>query len=157
MGQLLGEFDCKLDAKGRLMVPSNLKKQLPNVEQEGLVINRGFEKNLVIYPRSVWEERVSELSKLNQYEEKSRRFIRQFTRGASELTLDAAGRVNLPKTLLDAMGISGSTEIILACQIDKIELWAKSDYEAALDEDLEDFAALAAEVMGGSNRRDDGK
>jgi MraZ protein len=73
------------------------------------------------------------------------------------LTLDAAGRVNLPKTLLDAMGISGSTEIILACQIDKIELWAKSDYEAALDEDLEDFAVLAAEVMAGSNRREDGK
>ena len=47
MIQLLGEFDCKLDAKGRLMVPSSLKKQLPNVEKEGLVINRGFEKHLV--------------------------------------------------------------------------------------------------------------
>ncbi len=49
MSHFLGEFDCKLDAKGRLMVPSNLKKQLPNVETEGLVINRGFEKHLVIW------------------------------------------------------------------------------------------------------------
>jgi MraZ protein len=94
MVQLLGEFDCKLDAKGRLMVPSSLKKQLPNLDQEGLVINRGFEKHLVIYPKNVWAEKVAELGKLNQYEEKSRQFIRLFTRGASELMLDAAGRVN---------------------------------------------------------------
>ena len=105
MVQLLGEFDCKLDAKGRLMVPSSLKKQLPNVEQEGLVINRGFEKHLVIYPKKVWEGIVEELSKLNPYEQKNREFIRYFTRGATELTLDATGRVNLPKSLLESVGI----------------------------------------------------
>jgi MraZ protein len=157
MVQLLGEFDCKLDAKGRLMVPSSLKKQLPNVEQEGLVINRGFEKHLVIYTKSVWEDKVRELGKLNQYEEKSRHFIRLFTRGASELTLDAAGRVNLPNSLLESVGISVNTELVLACQIDKIEVWEKSAYEAMFDQDPANFAALAAEVMGTQNRREDGK
>jgi MraZ protein len=157
MVQLLGEFDCKLDAKGRLMVPSSLKKQLPNLEQEGLVINRGFEKHLVIYPKNVWAEKVAELGKLNQYEEKSRQFIRLFTRGASELILDAAGRVNLPKTLLESVGITGTADLILACQIDKIEVWSKSAYEAMFDQDPENFAALAAEVMGAQNRREDGQ
>jgi MraZ protein len=157
MVQLLGEFDCKLDAKGRLMVPSSLKKQLPNVEQEGLVINRGFEKHLVIYPKNVWEDKVRELGKLNQYDEKARRFIRLFTRGASELTLDAAGRVNLPNSLLESVGISVNTELVLACQIDKIEVWSKSAYEAMFDQDSADFAALAADVMGTHNRREDGQ
>jgi len=155
MVQLLGEFDCKLDTKGRMMVPSNLKKQLPNVEQEGLVVNRGFEKHLVIYPRKVWEGIVEELSKLNQYEKKTREFIRFFTRGATELTLDASGRVNLPKSLLEFAGIEG--EVVLACQFDKIELWSKSAYDSLLDSEPEDFSNLAEEVMGNKNRGEDGK
>jgi MraZ protein len=155
MVQLLGEFDCKLDTKGRMMVPSNLKKQLPNVEQEGLVVNRGFEKHLVIYPKKVWESIVEELSKLNQYEKKTREFIRFFTRGATELTLDASGRVNLPKSLLEFAGIEG--EVVLACQFDKIELWSKSAYDSLLDSEPEDFSNLAEEVMGNKNRGEDGK
>ncbi|PTS92004.1 division/cell wall cluster transcriptional repressor MraZ [Pedobacter sp. HMWF019] len=157
MVQLLGEFDCKLDAKGRLMVPSNLKKQLPNVEQEGLVVNRGFEKHLVIYPKKVWEGIVEDLSKLNPYEQKNREFIRYFTRGATELSLDATGRVNLPKSLLESVGISINTELVLACQFDKIEVWSKTAYDALFDQEPENFASLAEEVMGNKNRRDDGK
>jgi MraZ protein len=156
MVQLIGEFDCKLDVKGRLMVPSNLKKQLPNVEQEGLVVNRGFEKHLVIYPRKVYESIVAELSKLNQYEKKTREFIRFFTRGATELSLDASGRVLLPKSLIEFAGISG--DVVLACQFDKIEVWDKAAYDDLLDNEPENFANLAEEVMGGKDRKDeDGK
>ena len=157
MVQLLGEFDCKLDAKGRLMVPSSLKKQLPNVEQEGLVINRGFEKHLVIYPKKVWEGIVEDLGKLNPYEQKTREFIRYFTRGATELILDAAGRVNLPKSLLESVGIEINTDLVLACQFDKVEVWSKKAYEALFDKEPEDFARLAEEVMGGLKRGEDGK
>ena len=155
MVQLLGEFDCKLDAKGRMMVPSGLKKQLPNVDQEGLVVNRGFEKHLVIYPRKVWEEIVNELSKLNQFEAKTREFIRFFTRGATELTLDSAGRVNLPKSLLEYAGIDA--EVVLACQFNKIELWSKSAYDNFMDSEPEDFARLAEEVMGNKRKVEDGE
>jgi len=157
MVQLLGEFDCKLDAKGRLMVPSSLKKQLPNVDQEGLIINRGFEKHLVIYPKKVWQSIVEDLSRLNAYEQKTRDFIRYFTRGATELSLDATGRVNLPKPLLESVGISTNTEIVLACQFDKIEVWSKTAYEALFDHEPENFAKLAEEIMGNLNRREDGK
>ncbi|MEJ2881707.1 division/cell wall cluster transcriptional repressor MraZ [Pedobacter sp. GR22-6] len=157
MVQLLGEFDCKLDAKGRLMVPSSLKKQLPNVEQEGLVINRGFEKHLVIYPKKVWEGIVEDLGKLNPYEQKTREFIRYFTRGATELILDAAGRVNLPKSLLESVGIEINTDLVLACQFDKVEVWSKKAYEALFDKEPEDFARLAEEVMGSLKRGEDGK
>ncbi len=155
MIQLLGEFDCKLDAKGRLMVPSNLKKQLPEVEQDGLVINRGFEKHLVIYPKKVWQEMVTELNKLNQFERKTREFVRFFTRGATELHLDASGRVLLPKALLEFAGITG--EVVLACQFDKIEVWSKSAYDNLFDDEPENFANLAEEVMGNKKwRTEDG-
>lgn len=153
MSQFLGEFDCKLDVKGRMMIPTNLKKQLPEAEREGLVINRGFEKNLVIYTRKEWDKIVEDLSKLNSYEKKTREFIRYFTRGASELSLDSANRVLLPKSLLDYAGIGN--DVVLSCQFNKIEVWAKDSYDAQLDNEPENFANLAEEVMGSGRRVDE--
>src|SRR3569833_871094 len=135
MANFLGEFECKLDVKNRLMIPSALKKQLPEADKEGLVINRGFEKHLVIYTRHERDKKVDDLSKLNSYEKKTRDFIRYFTRGASELTLDAAGRVLLPKALLEYAGIEA--DVVLACQFNKIEVWAQSAYDAQMDNEPE--------------------
>lgn len=150
MNQLIGEFDCKVDAKGRLMVPVLLKKQLLDVERDGLVVNRGFERNLVIYPKQVWDDTVTELGKLNMFERKNREFVRAFQRGAMPLSLDAAGRVLLPKSLMEYAGIEG--ELVLACQLDKIEVWDKKAYESMFDDMPENFAALAEEVMGNKNK-----
>jgi len=150
MSQFLGEFDCKLDSKLRMMIPVGLKKQLPEADTEGLVINRGFEKHLVIYTRKEWNKIVDDLSKLNQYEKKTREFIRYFTRGASELSLDSAGRVLLPKTLLEYAGIDA--DVVLSCQFNKIEVWAKAAYDSQLDNEPENFANLAEEVMGNKGK-----
>lgn len=147
MIQLIGEFECKLDAKGRLVVPAALKRQLPDVEQEGLIVNRGFDKNLVIYTREEWDKQAAMISKLNTFNAKNREFIRQFMRGATILSLDSAGRVLLPKVLLDYAGIVG--DVVLACQFDKVEVWPKAVYDEKMDMgDGEDFSALAEEVMG---------
>ena len=154
MSHFLGEFDCKLDAKGRMVIPSSLKKQLPEAEAEGLVINRGFEKHLVVYTRKEWNIISDELSKLNTYEPKNREFLRYFTRGASELSLDSANRVLLPKQLMEYAGIQA--DVTLLCQFNKIEIWAKEAYETHLDNEPENFAALAQEVMGNAGRRADG-
>jgi len=151
MSHFLGEFDCKLDAKGRMMVPSSLKKQLPEAEREGLVINRGFEKHLVIYTKKEWDTITEELSKLNAYEKKSRDFIRYFTRGATELSLDSANRILLPKALMEYAGINA--EVVLSCVLNKIEVWAKDAYDSQLDSEPENFANLAEEVMGNTGRR----
>jgi len=150
MSYLTGEFECKLDAKGRMMIPAGLKKKLPEADSEGLVINRGFKKYLVIYTKKEWDKKLDELSKLNQYENKNIEFIRYFTRGATELTLDATGRVNLPQLLLDYAGISN--EVVLTCQINKIEVWDKTAHRQMIDNEPENFADLAEEVMGGKRK-----
>ncbi len=150
MSHFLGEFDCKLDAKGRMMIPSSLKKQLPEAEREGLVVNRGFEKHLVIYTKKEWDQITGELSKLNLYEKKSRDFVRYFTRGATELTLDSANRILFPKALMEYAGITA--EVVLSCQLNKIEVWSKDAYEAQMGSEPENFANLAEEVMGNAGR-----
>lgn len=148
MNYLIGEYVCKMDTKGRLVVPAALKRQLPDVEREGLVVNRGFEKNLVIYTRAEWNKILKQLSKLNQFKRENRELVRKFMSGATELSLDAAGRVLLPKNLLEYAQIG--SELILACQFDKIEVWSKVNFEEALGNISEDdFAELAEKVMGG--------
>ncbi len=148
MNYLIGEYECKLDAKGRMVVPAGLKRQLPDVEREGLVVNRGFEKNLVVYTRGEWNKILDQLSRLSQFQKKGREFVRKFTSGATELMLDSAGRVLLPKSLLEYAG--AESELVLACNLRKIEVWSKAEYDRQMDElATEDFSDLAEQVMGG--------
>jgi MraZ protein len=136
-----------------MMIPAGHKRQLPEAEREGLVVNRGFEKHLVIYTRKEWDKIVDDLSKLNQYEKRTREFIRYFTRGATELSLDSNGRVLLPKALLEYAGIGA--DVVLACQFNKIEVWDQRAYDQQMDNEPDNFANLAEEVMGGLGRRGD--
>jgi len=145
MSFLIGEFECKLDTKGRMMIPAGLKKKLPEAESEGLVINRGFKKYLVIYTKKEWDIKLDELSKLNQYDYKNIEFIRYFTRGATELIPDSTGRVNLPQVLLDYAGIKN--DVVLTCQLGHIEVWEKEAHRVMIENEPADFAALAGEVM----------
>ena len=147
MTNFIGEFDCKLDAKGRLMVPSGLRKQLDPAANESFVINRGFEKCLVLYPKNDWERISSEVNQLNQYVKKNREFIRYFYRGATELSLDGNGRILLPKRLQEYGGVG--KEVVLFAYSDRIEIWDKDTYENLLTDEPDDFANLAEEVMGG--------
>lgn len=147
MSFLIGEYECKLDAKGRMVVPAALKRQLPDVEREGLVVNRGFDGNLVLYTRSEWNKILAQLSRLNQFQARNRDFIRKFTSGATELMLDSAGRVLLPRTLLDYAQIG--SELVLVCNLSKVEVWSKAKYEEKLNAiSEEDFSELAEAVMG---------
>ena len=153
MSNFLGEFDCKLDDRNRLMIPANLLKQLSGAEDDGVVINRGFEKCLVLYTKKEWDKIVDELSKLNPYEKKTREFIRYFTRGASHLKLDKSTRVVLATTLMDYAGIK--KDVVISCQVSRIEIWAQEDYDTEMIIEPEDFSDLAEQVMGNKARRGD--
>lgn len=154
MSYFFGDYSCKLDVKSRLTLPSALKQQLPGEGKEPLMITRGFEKNLLIYPKTEWDAVVAELMKLNQYERENQQFIRHFTRGATMLEPDAAGRVLVPKLLAEHAGIDAqnANELIISCQLNKIEVWEKSAYDAMLANEPADFAALAERVMGGKGK-----
>src|SRR5690554_6103938 len=149
MTNFIGEFDCKLDAKGRLMMPSGLRKQLSPAAKESFVVNRGFEKCLVLYPKNDWDRISAEVNQLNQYVKKNRDFIRYFYRGATELSLDGTGRILLPKRLQEYGKLE--KELVLFAYSDRIEIWNKELYDGLLSDEPEDFANLAEEVMGNSN------
>ncbi len=104
MGALIGEYECKLDEKGRLMLPAGLKKQLPPKEQKKFVVNRGFEKQLNLYPHKEWEKITAQINELNLFVKQNREFVRKFNNGATEVEVDGSGRVLLPKALMQYAG-----------------------------------------------------
>ncbi|MBK7408247.1 MAG: division/cell wall cluster transcriptional repressor MraZ [Saprospirales bacterium] len=143
--QLLGEYECKIDPKSRMRLPSGLIGQLGE-EKPAFVINRGFENCLILYPEKVWEEISKEVNGLNQYDKRNRDFVRYFYRGAQRLELDAADRILLSKRLLEYAGID--KDVILVAVNDRIEVWATEKYDLMLDDEPDDFSGLAQEVLG---------
>ena len=147
MVNLIGTYECKADAKGRLMLPSPLKKQLNSVVAEGFVLKRSvFQPCLEIYPMREWNMLMEKVNKLNRFVKKNNDFIRRFTAGVRMVELDASGRLLIPKDLHSFAGIS--KEVVLSSAVNIIEVWDKNKYEKAIDAATVDFAQLAEEVMG---------
>jgi len=147
---LIGTYECKADAKGRLMLPAQLKKQLNSVLDEGFVLKRAvFQPCLELYPMSEWNMLMDKVNKLNRFVKKNNDFIRRFTAGVKIVELDVSGRLLVPKDLHSFAGIS--KEVVLSSAVNIVEIWDKDNYEKAIDDAAVDFAELAEDVMGNDN------
>lgn len=153
MAGLVGEYECKLDAKGRFLFPSGLRKQLSPVASEQFMLNKGFENCLTIYPMDEWDKVSTRLSKLNLFKPQNRMFYRLFHQGAKQLGLDNAGRILVPADLMKRVGLS--REIMLTAYNDRIEIWSKEEYFELMGDNMVDFAKLADEVMGETEDKDE--
>jgi MraZ protein len=110
------------------------------------VVNRGFEKCLLLYPESVWDEKTKEVNQLNQYIVKNREFVRYFYRGATRLLSDASGRLLIPRLLLEHAGIQ--QDIVLLAYSQQIEIWSKEQYLIMVHNEPDNFGSLAEDVFG---------
>ncbi len=147
MVNLIGTYECKVDAKGRLMVPSALKKQLSPVLKELFVIKRSvFQPCLELYPIAEWNVLMEKINGLNRFVKQNNDFIRKFTAGVKTVEVDTNGRLLIPKDLMGFAGID--KEIVLSAAINIIEIWDKNKYENTIDVGADDFAQLAEDVMG---------
>ncbi len=148
MTTFIGDFICKLDTKGRVVLPSLFKKVMTSVEENRFVVRKDlFESCLILTPYSDWEKEMEMIrSKVNLYNRTENKFYRQYYRGAAEIIFDNNGRMLIPKRLLEKIG--EPKEIVLVGVDQKIELWSKSDYEN--DEMNENDLALMAENILGS-------
>lgn len=153
MISLIGEFDCKADAKGRIMFPVNLRKQLDAAFDKGFVINRNLhQKCLVLYPVVEWNRLNKKLSKLNRLIKANDVFVRKFTGGATACEADNTGRILLPKALTDYAEIKTDLKVLGSNNV--IELWDKKLYEDFLNQDI-NIEKLAEDVLGGLNFNDE--
>lgn len=146
METIIGTYECKVDAKGRLMLPASLKKQLGSLE-DGFVLKRSvFQPCLELYPMKEWNAMMQKINKLNRFVKKNNDFIRRFTAGVKMIEIDATGRLLIPKDLVVFAKIE--KEIVLSSAVNIVEIWDKDLYENAIENATDDFADLAEEVMG---------
>lgn len=152
MAGLVGEFEVTLDAKGRFLFPSGLRKQLNPAAQETFMLNKGFEDCLTLYPMNEWEKLSEKLGKLNLFKPENRMFQRLFHQGAKQVVLDNAGRVHIPVTHTARVGLK--KDAILIAYHDRVEIWDRQRYFEMIDSNMTDYASLADKVMGGINHEE---
>lgn len=146
---LIGEHYVSLDAKGRFRLPSGLLKKLGDRENLEFVVNRGFGRNLNLYPVVVWNEMQARVDGLDPLVPENAAMQGKFYRGANELQPDSADRLLLPKQLLAFIG--ASKDIVLSAMGNRIEIWAQAEYEEQFVRDSESYSELAGRVFGGSS------
>ena len=150
MVHLIGSYECKVDTKGRVMMPVSLKKQLSKLVNEGFVLKRAvFNPCIEMYPVNEWSKLMNKLNGLNRFNKKNNDFIRRFTAGVKKVDMDISGRFLIPKDLIKYASID--KQIVVSSAVNILEIWDKATYENVINEAAINFGSLAEEVMGDKN------
>ena len=147
----IGDYTCKIDAKGRVMLSAAFKKQMPAAAQDKFVIKKDiYEKCLVLFPMDEWERQNQLIRQnINPYNKEHSQFLREFYKDTAEVELDANNRFLIPARLLSLADIDKEKEVVLAGQLGKIEVWAKDLYDKT-SEGITNFGDLANKILGGN-------
>ncbi len=139
----LGEYQHTLDAKGRVSLPSKFRAQMTGK----LVVAKGFDKCLYVYPADAYEKFVAGLLGREDFDPRIRQLRRLFTAGAVEAELDSAGRISLPPKLREHAGLS--KDVAITGNGNRIEIWdagSWSAYEGETELNAEDLARELADA-----------
>jgi MraZ protein len=149
MATFIGDYTCKVDVKGRIILPMAFKKQMPADARDHFVVRKDiFENCLVLYSIEDWNRQLEKIRKrINPYNREHNTFLRNFFKGTAELSLDSNNRMLVPKRMLEIIG--AKRDVVLAGQDGRIEIWATDIYDK-IDMPADDFANLAEKLMGGT-------
>lgn len=138
MSYLVGHYNCKLDAKGRVLVPSEFKEQLGDQVEEGFVLRPGLHAHcLELYTKQDWNEVQDQLrAKFSQFNKKQEAAMRRYDAGSRFVKLDASGRLLITKDLIEKASLT--KDIVITSVTTKMEIWDKDLYEQSINEDLSD-------------------
>ena len=145
MAFFTGEHECKLDAKGRLVLPARLKSVLPEASKKSIIIIKGFEPNLIIYSLHEFQNIYTRISSLNEFSSEQRKLKRKLFSSISQVDLDSNGRFLLPKGMIQHCNIN--KDVILIGMGNVIELWSPSNYNKNLISNSEEFSKLAQKYL----------
>lgn len=137
---LIGEFHHNLDNKSRLMIPAKL---LPYLKDE-VIVARGFEHCLMVYPLDKWESVIAKFSELTITKSDTRKFMRILLSGATSCKFDSQNRICIPGVLKTYADIS--KEVVILGLDDHLEIWSEDAYDKFLEDNLDSFAEIAESI-----------
>ncbi|MBR6439618.1 MAG: division/cell wall cluster transcriptional repressor MraZ [Bacteroidales bacterium] len=144
----IGEYYCKLDAKGRLLLPSSFKEQLGEALGEGFVLRPGlFETCLDVYGRDDWRKLQEKLGKLNPFKKENQMMMRRINAGARLVEMDGSGRLQIPKDLVEKCGLI--KEVVITSLPDRMQIWGKEQMEQSNAQMTdEEFSQMLEDRLG---------
>jgi len=145
---IVGQHECKADAKGRINLPTALKNKLVPFMGDDFVIKRAVFKNcLELHPKVTFDKVMEKVMKKGGRGKQFDLFLMKFTAGLKEIPVDAeTGRLQIPKNLFEFAGIT--KDVVLNAQHDKIEIWDKELYERVLDSMTDEaYEAMAENIF----------
>ena len=145
MSFFTSEYECKLDAKGRLVLPAKIKSNLPESAGNELMLRRGFEPCLVLYPMVEFKKIYSRIAGLNEFNTEYRQLQRNFFRGNTQVELDGTGRFLIPKNMLGYAQIERAA--IVVGMGNRVEIWNPDLYDDYLIKDQEGLSQLAQKYL----------
>lgn len=137
---LIGEYHHNLDNKNRLMMPS---KTLHELGSE-VIVTRGFESCLMVYPIKKWESVIEKFSELKITKSDTRKFLRILLSGATSCKFDSQNRICIPSILKSYADID--KECVILGLDDHLEIWSEAKYREFLDENLDKYALIAESI-----------
>jgi MraZ protein len=140
MAYFSGEYECTIDAKGRMILPAKLKVRLPETGNGELHILKSTDPCLWIYAPEEWNKLIERVSSLNEFDENATIIQRNLLRNSTDTELDAQGRFLISKRMLEYAGIT--KEAILVGLGNRLELWNPEIYDQYLIKDNQALAGL---------------
>ena len=140
---LIGEYTHTIDTKKRLSLPSKWRRELGRK----LVVTRGLDNCLFIYPLKEWHKITEKIGQLPLGQADTRGFNRFFLSGAVEVEVDSVGRILVPDFLKDFAGLT--TKVVLAGIYDRVEIWDENkwtEYKQHIEKQADAFAEKLGEV-----------
>jgi len=143
MTRFTGEYLCKLDAKGRLVLPAKLKAAIPEINGSELMMIQGFEPCLVLYTLLEYNKTYSKVAGLDELKKEDRNIQRNFFRRNIDVELDNTGRFIIPKNMMQAVKIDKEVKVVGVGN--RMELWNPEVLEEYIldSEELSDQVQMA--------------
>jgi MraZ protein len=140
-----GSYDYAVDSKGRINIPSRLRKYVSPEANDTFIVTRGYERCLFVYPLDEWNRLEQSIRQLSSTNPQHRFFMRTLLERATECQLDGQSRITIPKELLQFAGIEN--DVVILGVLERIELWNPADYQEYLKSQAESYESVAQHVL----------
>lgn len=143
-----GHSICSIDAKSRLILPAKFRKYIKPEADNKIILTRGMDECLLVYPLDEWEKVKNGLTRYNSFNSDQRFFVRQFLAFVNECELDSQNRIVIPSQLIDFAKLK--KEVIVLGLLDKLEIWdpkIKERYDNSMTKSYEEIAEKVSEII----------
>lgn len=148
MAKFIGSSkNVAVDSKGRITLPSLMRKALPPDAHDALIITRGFDGCLTGFTLDGFDRRLEELQQFSRSDLQRRQFTQVMVSLASQTEIDKQGRIHIPRELLDMANIKDRVTIV--GDIDQIQFWNPDRYEAFFKEAYENYDQIGQSLRIG--------